>query len=451
MRCRFDACARDVRMWDSGRVCANNPAMRALLGLALLATLTLSGSRLARAQTPHATETRTETAGASPDVAHRAPGADDANHPAATESAAAAASTTPPFSLSGYAEAFYQWNFGDPSNGITNFRGFDNRHNTFTLANVALDASWDYEGLVGRVALQVGHTPSTYYLAEPRAAGTDATSATGPEVWKYVQQAQAGYRFDVARGLTVSAGVFLSPIGPESVPIRDSWNWSRSNLFVGLPFYHAGARAALALTDAWTVTLAVYNGWNSVVDGNDDKSISAQLAYARDDFSMSILYFGGVERPRGAPEGRAFRHLLDAYATWRATRRLSLLAHVDGGLEPNALGLSAWIAGALAVRFRLAEAWSIAARGDAFHERVADGAEGRATPIFFPAPWVASGTATLEYRPHERVSIRLEYRHDQAGADLYFGGAVSGDGSTMPYAPNRAGQDTVTLGATSWF
>jgi hypothetical protein len=49
------------------------------------------------------------------------------------------------------------------------------------------------------------------------------------------------------------------------------------------------------------------------------------------------------------------------------------------------------------------------------------------------------------------VSIRLEYRHDQAGADLYFGGAVSGDGSTMPYAPNRAGQDTVTLGATSWF
>jgi hypothetical protein len=28
---------------------------------------------------------------------------------------------------------------------------------------------------------------------------------------------------------------------------------------------------------------------------------------------------------------------------------------------------------------------------------------------------------------------------------------VCGEGSTMPYAPNRAGQDTVTLGATSWF
>ncbi len=371
--------------------------------------------------------------------------------PTAPPLATAPITPATPVVLSGYVEAFYQWNFGDPSNGITNFRGFDNRHDTFTLANVALDAAWDYEGLVGRVALQVGHTPSTYYLAEPRAPGTDATSATSAELWKYVQQAQAGYRFDVAHGLTVSAGVFLSPIGPESIPIRDSWNWSRSNLFFGLPFYHAGARAALALSDAWTVSVAVYNGWNSVVDGNDDKSVSAQLAFTREDLSLSVLYFGGVERPRGAPEGRAFRHLLDAYATWHATRWLSLLAHVDGGLEPNAFGLSGWVAGALAARFRFAPQWSLAVRGDAFHERVAENATGRAASIFFPAPWVASGTATLDYRPHERVSFRLEYRHDQAGADLYFGGDVRGDGITTPYTPNRAAQDTVTLGATSWF
>ena len=432
----------------------------ALFGLVLLLTLPLTVIGAAHAQGTDAAHASAHTATSASEGERRARALDahgDASDVGTGGDArwdapsAPAATTATPFVLSGYAEALYTWNFAAPSNGITNFRGFDNRHSTFTLSNVALEAAWDYEGLVGRVALQVGHTPSTYYLAEPRAPGTDATGATGPDLWKYVQQAHAGYRFGVARGLTVSAGLFLSPIGPESIPVRDSWNWSRSNLFFGLPFYHAGARAALALDEAWTVSLAVYNGWNSVVDGNSEKTVSAQLAYAHDALSVSVLYFGGVERPRGAPEGRALRHLLDAYATWHATPRLSLLAHVDGGLEPNAFGLSGWVAGALAARFRIAAQWWVALRGDAFHERVAAGAAGRATPIFFPAPWVASGTATLDYRPHARVSIRLEYRHDQAGANLYFGGDVTGDGLTVPYAPNRAAQDTVTLGATSWF
>ena len=48
--------------------------------------------------------------------------------------------------LGGYAETFYQWNFNDPSSGITNFRGFDNRHNSFGLTNVVLDAA----GTAGR-------------------------------------------------------------------------------------------------------------------------------------------------------------------------------------------------------------------------------------------------------------------------------------------------------------
>ncbi|MDB5219777.1 MAG: outer membrane protein, partial [Myxococcaceae bacterium] len=41
-------------------------------------------------------------------------------------------SSTSPVKLTptGYIETYYQWNFNHPSNGITNYRGFDNRHNT---------------------------------------------------------------------------------------------------------------------------------------------------------------------------------------------------------------------------------------------------------------------------------------------------------------------------------
>lgn len=356
-----------------------------------------------------------------------------------------------PFTLGGYAEALYQWNFNAPSNGITNFRGFDNRHNSFTLSNVALDANWDDGDLIGRLTLQVGHTPSTYYAAEPSAKGASGANESNAALWKYLQQAYAGYRFAWGGGLTVTAGLFLSPIGPESMAVRDNWNWSRSNLFFGLPFYHTGVRASYALTDRWALTFAGYNGWNSVVDNNDEKSISTQLTFARPDVALSILYFGGVERPDQADEGRAFRHLLDTHVTWQPAPWLSLLAHANGGMEPNELGASAWGAGALYARWRIMETLFFAVRADLFYERVAENENGQAAPMFWPSSWVSSGTATADFRPHERTSFRLEYRHDHAGDDMYFGGNVAGDGRMAPFVATRTSQDTLTVGATTWF
>jgi hypothetical protein len=89
---------------------------------------------------------------------------------------------------------------------------------------------------------------------------TSGASATGTELWKYLQQAYVGYRIALKRDLTMAAGLFLSPIGPEAMAVWDNWNWSNSNLFFGLPFYHTGVRATCSLSDAWSLTLAGYNG-----------------------------------------------------------------------------------------------------------------------------------------------------------------------------------------------
>ncbi len=176
-----------------------------------------------------------------------------------------------------------------------------------------------------------------------------------------------------------------------------------------------------------------------------------QLTYTRADIAASILYFGGIERARGAAEGRAWRHDFDAHVTWDATPRLSLIAHANGGFQPNQFGVSMWAAGAPYARLRIVDQVSFAVRGDVFYEHAAENGSGRASPIFWPAPWVSSGTATIDYRPHERVSFRGEYRHDHAGADMYFGGEVRGDGIATPFVPNRTSQNTLTLGATTWF
>jgi hypothetical protein len=49
------------------------------------------------------------------------------------------------------------------------------------------------------------------------------------------------------------------------------------------------------------------------------------------------------------------------------------------------------------------------------------------------------------------VSLRVEYRHDQASNEIYYAGDVKGDGTTTPWVPNARAQDTITVGAITWF
>jgi hypothetical protein len=355
----------------------------------------------------------------------------------------------------GYVEAYYAYNLNRPSNGITSFRGFDNRHNAFTLSNAALGANWEAGPVGGRLILQVGSTPSTYYSSEPSLAGAGGANASSSELWKYLQEAFVTYKAPVGRGLVFQLGLCASPIGIETFAVKDDWSWSRSNLFFGLPFYHTGLRATYAWTDELSTTFSVFNGWNSVVDNNEEKSIQANVTYkVPDQVLVQVLYFGGIERPAGSLEGPSWRHHFDAFTQVDATTWLSLAGEADYGWEPNRIGRASWIAGAAYVRLEPVDRVYVSLRGDRFHEHLATDASGRAsTPIFWAGvEWVSSATATVDVRPHDQLSMRLEYRHDAADAPLYFGRNVQGDGTAQaPYVANAKTQDTLLLGGTAWF
>ena len=360
--------------------------------------------------------------------------------------------TNASLTLSGYVEAFYQWNFNNPQNFITNYRGFDNRHNIFSIDNVVLDALGKYDRASVHLALQVGNTPEAYYSAEPVWRATGGAGPSGPDVWKFIQQATVGYLAPIGRGLQLDAGIFLSPIGPESIPVKDQWNWSRSNLFFGLPFYHTGVRASYPVTDRWTTQVLLCNGWNSVVDDNIQLSIEGNVTYAiPDKLTFQALYFGGVERPQNAPEGAPWRNLFDAYVNYSPTKWFSMMVHGDAGFEPNNFGDSGWAAGAVYVRVQPAKWLYLAARADTFYEWIASNASGSATPLFWAGShWVSSQTATIDVRPNDNMSVRLEFRHDRSELPIYFQGNVATDANGN-FVPNAVAQNTITLGATAWF
>src|SRR5688572_3438103 len=141
-----------------------------------------------------------------------------AAQPDATES-----SSAPKLSIGGYLEALYQAHFQNPSNRVTNLRGFDNRSRSFTLSNVALDARGERGPVTARLVLQIGAMPSTYYLAEPSHAGTSSVNASDGELWKYIQSATVTAL--LPQDLTLEVGLMPAPIGFETFAIKDSWNW----------------------------------------------------------------------------------------------------------------------------------------------------------------------------------------------------------------------------------
>lgn len=355
------------------------------------------------------------------------------------------------FTLSGYVETFYQWNFNQPGNGISNHRGYDTRHNTITLQNAVLDAGFRAKDLLGRLAVQFGHGPATYYLQEPDQPGTDGAAASNALLWRYLQRASVGWQ--PSKLLLLEAGLFPTAMGAEGLATKDNWNWSRSNPSLRLPNYQAGFKATWELDRRLALVTGVMNGWNNVVDDNDEKSVVLGLQYKlRDKLTASVTYFGGVERPCGAPEGRPWRHGMEAWAQLEATDWLSFAVDGNGGLEDTRFGKHYWVGLAGYSRVKLVEWLFVALRADHLWEEIAANGLGASTPFLQPAGSVGSYTGTVDIRPVKGLSTRLELRHDRANDDLYFRGDVQGDGSEEhPYLPNTKTQTTALLGVVVWF
>jgi hypothetical protein len=278
--------------------------------------------------------------------------------------------------LAGYVETSYQAERRAPA------------RRTFAVDNAALDVSATRGPVSARVIAQSG-------------------------AWGPLQRATVAIRAPGA--ITVEAGRFASPIGPEVIAVKDDWNWSRSTGFAALPAFHTGVQLGRPLGAGWTATVHAYDGWNTAVDDNRTPSPGASLLYAGPRTSAQVMYLGGVER------GRTWRHLVDAFVQHAITDDVSVLAHADAGRD----GADAWLAGALYARVALAPRIAAAVRVDGFYER----AGGTDDALFWPATWVGAATATVAFEPVDGASVRVEVRRDRRPAI----------------------QDTATLGVTAWF
>ncbi|MEZ5293262.1 MAG: outer membrane beta-barrel protein [Vicinamibacterales bacterium] len=332
-------------------------------------------------------------------------------------------------------EGFYEYNWNRPYDRVNLLRAYDTRANVFGLQQVAIvieSAPAVDEGrrFGARIDLQFGQATDTVQGStanEPR-----------PDVYRHVWQAYGTYVFPVGRGLTADFGKFASNLGYETNYAKDDNHFSRAYLFNFLPFYHAGLRLSLPVSDGITVMYMLTNGIQQTEDFNDDKSshVSA-IVKPGSGVTWTTNYYVGREQPDGgAPTGPdGVYRVLDSYVAWSATPALGVgldLNYVTNevGSADDALSLQG--TGAYA-RYQVSTSTALAVR----YERLDDeGLFGGIDQVLHEI------TATAEYELADGFLMRAEFRRDWSNQRVFTGPEPGG---------LRRAQNTALAGLVWWF
>ena len=353
-------------------------------------------------------------------------------------------------------DGYYGYNFNRPLGGINLLRAYDVLSNSFSLNQAAVifeqapnvDAGRRFGA---RFDLQFGQATETVQGS--------AVNELRPQVYRHIWQAYGSYVAPLGDGLTVDFGKFASALGYETNYTKDNFNYSRSYFFDFLPFYHFGFRAAYPFNDKFTATYWLVNGANQSEDFNGFKSQAALLTFkpTKRITAQANYYVGQEQRVRTSilnptfpvlptqpglspveihPEARGRFHVLDAYATFNVTDKLTFALEGDYVINRvfrNSPPLR--VTGGVAyARYQFTPHFAMAGRFEYLSDRGA---------LFSGLTQaLKEHTLTAEYKFGEGFLLRGEYRRDYSNLPFFL--------TDLPDVLKKE-QNTATLGLVWWW
>lgn len=327
-----------------------------------------------------------------------------------------------PFDHSGHIDIGYTTLTGSGRfiNNINN-RVFDFDRNAVNLQAIDLTLSRLPEnGFGGLVNFTAGKDADT--IAAYGTIDKSRGPANGVDKKSDVTQAYAHY----ATGpLMVIAGKYVTLAGAEVIKSPSNANYSRSILFgYAIPFTHTGVRGTYKLSDTFSLTAGVNNGWDDFNDTNGDKTIELGLSWAPDkSFALAAQGYSGKEQVSNyacAPASacvstqKGTRNLIDLVTTYTATDQLTLVLNYDYGSQGNATptGTAKWDGWAGYANYQINDTWRLSLRGEYFNDR-----DGYRT-AGIGHKW-KEATVTVAYLPTKKVELRGEIRGDRSDQAVF--------------------------------
>lgn len=313
-------------------------------------------------------------------------------------------------------------NFNVPENGLWRSRTTASRHNqaapNMVLAYVRKDASeasrWGME-----LGAQGGYDSVDFAFLQGE------SKVGGADVLRHVHRANASYLAPLGNGLTITAGLFNSLMGYESLYAKDNANYTRSWIADNTPYMMFGVNAAYPVNDRLTVTTFVINRYYHLAYTVAQPSYGGKWSYALTPrlTAMQTLYWGPDQTDASLEFWRLYgNHILE----WKGDE-VTVAASYDVGTEniadqpgsPRAFVMG----GNLMVKWHVAGPWSVALRPEFYWDR-----NGRWTGA---EQFVKAITSTIEYKLPYRwtnTMLRVEHRYDEStgvGGGFFRRGEIS--------------------------
>jgi hypothetical protein len=150
------------------------------------------------------------------------------------------------------------------------------RSSEFQVEQISFGGDFHYDNVRARILTMNGLFATT----TPR---NDASGGVGQwdlaDAYRYVSEANAGYHFDVAHGLNVDAGIFVSYIGLFSYYNFDNWTYQPSYVSSNTPWFFNGLRIQYFPTNTLKIEPWLINGWQSYGRYNKNLGFGGQILW----------------------------------------------------------------------------------------------------------------------------------------------------------------------------
>ncbi|TLV02102.1 porin [Dyadobacter luticola] len=269
--------------------------------------------------------------------------------------------TKSPFTISGYLEAYYSYNFSRPVNNTA--PGFLYNFNRTGEANLNLGlvkANYNTDRVRANLAFAAGTYVNANYAAEPG-------------VLKNIFEANIGVKLSQNSNLWLDAGIMPSHIGFESAIGKDNWTLTRSLVAENTPYFESGVKLGFTTKDEKLYLSAMYlNGWQRIqrVDGNTTPAFGTQVTFKPSSvITLNYSTFIGNDKPDSL---RQMRYYHNFYGIFQLAEKFGVTLGFDYGMEQKSKGSSSynkWFVPVIVARYTISPKLNVAARGEYFQDK----------------------------------------------------------------------------------
>ena len=217
--------------------------------------------------------------------------------------------------VEGFLDMYYAFDLTNPD--ATDRQPFlynHNRNNSFSINLALVKFTAENDKFHSNISLQMGDYVNYNLAHEPSAV-------------KNIYEAYGGFK--MAKKLWIDVGVFSSNLGFESAISTENITLTRSLVAENSPYYLSGIRAVYEISDKFTFTGIVSNGWQIIKDNNKSKAIGTQLEFSPNDNILInwSTFFGGET------SGNQVKAFNDLYTTIKLSETVNIIACFDYGID----------------------------------------------------------------------------------------------------------------------